>query len=59
MFENAYNIGYFFWELPQPARVHALSLHVLDEIWVSSEFNREAYARLTDKPAGGGVHAPG
>ncbi len=50
VFENAYNIGYFFWELPNAARVHELALEVLDEIWVSSEFNRESYARVTDKP---------
>jgi glycosyltransferase involved in cell wall biosynthesis len=50
LFEGAYNIGYFFWELPQPARCHALALEMLDEIWVSSEFNREGYQKITSKP---------
>jgi len=50
LFKNAYNIGYFFWELPQPARCHDLAVRTLDEIWVSSEFNRETYAAVTQKP---------
>jgi glycosyltransferase involved in cell wall biosynthesis len=50
MFEGAYNIGYFFWELPQAARCHHLALELLDEIWVSSDFNLKTYSALTDKP---------
>jgi len=50
LFEGAYNIGYFFWELPQAARCHHLALDLLDEIWVSSDFNLETYSALTDKP---------
>jgi glycosyltransferase involved in cell wall biosynthesis len=50
LFEGAYNIGYFFWELPQAARCHHLALDLLDEIWVSSNFNLETYSALTDKP---------
>lgn len=44
LFENAYNIGYFFWELARPARCHTLALRQLDEVWTSSEFNRASYA---------------
>ncbi|WP_018261094.1 glycosyltransferase [Methylobacterium sp. WSM2598] len=47
---NSYNIGYFFWELNQIPKCHNLALDLLDEIWVSSEYNREIYARFTDKP---------
>ncbi len=50
LFEGAYNIGYFFWELPQAARCHHLALELLDEIWVSSDFNLKTYSALTDKP---------
>jgi glycosyltransferase involved in cell wall biosynthesis len=50
LFEGAYNIGYFFWELPQAARCHHLALDLLDEIWVSSDFNLQTYSALTDKP---------
>lgn len=44
IFENAHNIGYFFWELPRAAKCHVLGLRQVDEVWVSSEFNREIYA---------------
>jgi glycosyltransferase involved in cell wall biosynthesis len=50
LFDGAYNIGYFFWELPQAALCHHLALELLDEIWVSSEFNLKTYSALTDKP---------
>ena len=43
-FRNAYNIGYFFWELPTPASCHLLALEQLEEVWVSSEYNRATYA---------------
>ena len=49
-FENAYNIGYFFWELPQPAACHRLALRQVDEVWLSSEFNRQTYAAHTSSP---------
>lgn len=50
MFAESYNIGYFFWELNMIPKCHYLALEMLDEIWVSSEYNREIYARFTDKP---------
>jgi glycosyltransferase involved in cell wall biosynthesis len=50
LFKAARNIGYFFWELPQPARCHELAIQQLDEIWVSSEFNRETYASASNTP---------
>ena len=50
IFASSYNIGYFFWELNMIPKCHRLALELLDEIWVSSYYNREIYARFTDKP---------
>lgn len=44
-FSGAYNIGYFFWELDTPAACHHLSLHMLDEIWVSTEYGVSIFSR--------------
>jgi glycosyltransferase involved in cell wall biosynthesis len=43
VFSGAYNIGYFFWELDQPAYCHYLGMEMLDEIWVSTEYGVEIY----------------
>ena len=43
VFSNAYNIGYFFWELDQPAYCHYLGMEMLDEIWVSTEYGVDIY----------------
>jgi len=48
--KDSYNIGYFFWELNEIPKCHALALELLDEIWVSSEYNRETYIKFTNKP---------
>ena len=48
--QDAYTIGFFFWELDQPAECHRLALTLVDEIWVSSEYNRRCFAAWTDKP---------
>jgi len=50
LFKGAYNIGFFFWELPRAARCQDLALDLLDEIWVASDFNLQTYRALTDKP---------
>lgn len=50
VYSSAYNIGYFYWELDTPAACHHLSIELLDEIWVSSEYCREIYASATSKP---------
>jgi len=47
---DAINIGYFFWELPTPAPCHDLALDIVDEIWVSSQFNLDTYSAACDKP---------
>ena len=43
VFSGAYNIGYFFWELDQPAYCHYLGMELLEEIWVSTEYGVEIY----------------
>ncbi|WP_417743875.1 glycosyltransferase family 4 protein, partial [Salipiger sp.] len=43
VFSNAYNIGYFYWELDRPAYCHYLGMELLDEIWVSSAYGLHAY----------------
>ena len=50
IFSQSYNIGYFFWELNQVPKCHYLALDLLDEIWVSSEYNREIYSRVAKVP---------
>lgn len=47
---RSYNIGYFFWELTEIPKCHRLALDMLDEIWVSSEYNREIYSRFAKIP---------
>ncbi len=43
VFSGSYNIGYFFWELDQPAYCHYLGMDLLDEIWVSTEYGAQIY----------------
>jgi len=43
VFSGAYNIGYFFWELDTPAACHYLGMHMLDEIWVSTDYGVRIY----------------
>ena len=50
IFASSYNIGFFFWELNMIPKCHRLALELLDEIWVSSEYNREIYSRFTQRP---------
>lgn len=45
VFSDRYNIGYFFWELDQPAYCHYLGMGLLDEIWVSTEYGVEIYTK--------------
>ncbi|WP_157961701.1 glycosyltransferase [Acuticoccus kandeliae] len=50
VFNGAYNIGYFFWELSTPARTQFLSIGLLDEIWVATDYGVDIYTSATDKP---------
>jgi glycosyltransferase involved in cell wall biosynthesis len=50
VFAGRYNIGCWFWELEKfPAQWHG-SIDLVDEIWVSSPFVRDAIAACTAKP---------
>jgi glycosyltransferase involved in cell wall biosynthesis len=49
-FAGRYNIGCWFWELERfPQRWHG-AFALVDEIWVLSQFVRDAVAACTDKP---------
>jgi len=50
VFEDSYNIGYFYWELDSPAKCHDLALDLLDEVWVSTEYGVQQYKPVTNKP---------
>ena len=50
VFAGRYNIGCWFWELEKfPAQWHG-AIDIVDEVWVSSPFVRDAIAACTDKP---------
>jgi glycosyltransferase involved in cell wall biosynthesis len=50
LFEGRYTIGYWYWEMPEfPDFLH-FAYEQVDEIWVSTEYNRQSIARHTDKP---------
>ena len=44
VYSDAYNIGYFFWELDRPALCHKLAFDLLDEVWVSTDWLNAVYA---------------
>jgi len=50
VFNGAYNIGYFFWELSTPASSQHLALDLLDEVWVATEYGVTIYQPALDKP---------
>lgn len=43
VYSDSYNIGYFYWELNSPASCHYLSLNLLDEIWVATDYGVSIY----------------
>lgn len=45
-----YRIGYWFWELEAVPKEWLPAIDLVDEIWVSSEFVRAAFSRVTNKP---------
>lgn len=50
VFNGAYNIGYFFWELSTPSSAQALALAMVDEIWVATDYGVSIYSAAVDKP---------
>lgn len=49
-FTDAYNIGYFYWELDSPGACHFLGMDMLDEIWVSTNYGVQIFQPYTDIP---------
>ncbi|UUY09842.1 glycosyltransferase [Pseudomonas sp. J452] len=50
LFDGRYTIGYWYWEMPEfPDFLH-FAYEQVDEIWVSTEYNRQAISKYTDKP---------
>ena len=49
-FDGGYNIGFFFWETSRACLAHRLGMELVDEIWVATEYNREVFQAITDKP---------
>jgi GT2 family glycosyltransferase/glycosyltransferase involved in cell wall biosynthesis len=50
LLKGCYNIGYWFWELPSARADWHHFYRYVDEIWVASEFCREAFQSLTKLP---------
>ncbi len=50
LFDGRYTIGYWYWEMPEfPDFLH-FAYEQVDEIWVSTEYNRQSIAKYTNKP---------
>lgn len=49
-FEGRYNIGFFFWETSKATLAHRLGADLVDEVWVSTEYCREIFRQVTDRP---------
>ena len=50
IFKDRYNIGYWFWELPEFPDEWLPSLNYLDEVWVASSFCQKAIAEKSPIP---------
>jgi glycosyltransferase involved in cell wall biosynthesis len=50
LFAGRYNIGYWPWELTSLPEDWLWVFDLVDEIWASSDFLANVYARMTDKP---------
>jgi glycosyltransferase involved in cell wall biosynthesis len=50
VFDGRYNIGYWYWELPEFPDFYDFAFNEVDEIWVSTQFNLAAISQATNKP---------
>ena len=48
--KNRYNIGYWYWELPEFPPEWRQYFELVDEVWTSSEFTAGAFRSATQKP---------
>ncbi len=49
LFANRYSIGMWFWELSYFPPAQHQAFHLVDEVWVASDFTREAIAAQNHK----------
>ncbi len=47
---HRYNVGFWFWELEQIPRDWASAFEAIDEVWVATDFIRDAMRSVTSKP---------
>lgn len=50
VFDGRYNIGYWYWELPEFPDFYDFAFNEVDEIWVSTQFNLAAISQATNMP---------
>lgn len=50
LFRDRYTIGYWYWEMPVFPEFLHFAYDQVDEIWVSTEYNRAAISQFTHKP---------
>jgi glycosyltransferase involved in cell wall biosynthesis len=49
-FDNHYNIGFWLWEVEDFPQEWMPAFNLIDELWVPSDFEREIFEKITDKP---------
>lgn len=49
-YRDRYNIGYWFWELPEFYEDWTSEFDYVDEVWAATKFNKDAYEARTNKP---------
>lgn len=49
-FKNRYNIGFFYWELPEMSDSLSENLLYFDEVWAASEFNANSFRKVVSRP---------
>lgn len=50
LFQGRYTIGYWYWEMPVFPEFLHFAYDQVDEIWVSTEYNRATISQFTHKP---------
>ncbi len=49
-FDRHYNIGFWLWELEDFPSEWNYAFNLIDELWVPSDFERDIFKKITDKP---------
>lgn len=50
LFEQRYNIGYWYWEMPELPSQFDDAFAFVDEVWVATEYVKTAISQRTNKP---------